>query len=35
MGELHDVKLVRPSTIGITHYFAASVATIILVNKSG
>jgi hypothetical protein len=28
MSELHDVKLVRPSTIGIAHYLAASVATI-------
>jgi hypothetical protein len=28
MTELHDVKLVGPSTIGITHYLAASVATI-------
>ena len=28
MNELHDVELAGPSTIGITHYFAASVATI-------
>ena len=28
MNELHDVELVGPSTIGITHYLAASVATI-------
>ncbi len=32
---MHDVKLVKPRTIGNTHYLAASVATIFLVNKSG